>query len=561
MWAPIQSIVAGLACGLLTVVLSTSKGLLLFSGGLQEHAVAAIGMALFATVVTAAMCALIGPNRGNVALVQDVPIVALAAVVAFVHASMTADARTEEIVATVVMASVAATVVSAVVALILGFSRLGHLVRFVPYPVIGGFLAGTGWLIIIGGLAIIVGKPMTLAWLADAGSHLSRDPATAQNLGLALATVAFLAVVQRVSSSTLAMPAIVFLIIVAFNAVHLSLGVPLEALQTGGWVVQVPDSASMWPNYTPALLENVDWHALSGALVKLPMVVVVTIMALLLNVTGIEIATRRSADLNGELRAAGFANFVSGLPGFSSVSMTMLAHRLGGRTRLTGLTVAVVALAALAFGAFVIDLMPKFLLGALLIWVGGALLVEWLGAAFRRLSRSEYAIIVLIFIVIAAVNFTTGVLVGMIAAAVLFVVSYGRVDVVRSVETMADDDIGESILIYRLQGFLFFGTADRLRDGIEKRVRESAVPVRYLVLDFDGVSGLDSSTVLSFTRLAAFAEATEISLVLSGLAPDVARTLERGGLREWGRDLQTCSDLDAAVARCEDQARTESETL
>ena len=127
---------------------------------------------------------------------------------------------------------------------------------------------------------------------------------------------------------------------------------------------------------------------------------------------------------------------------------------------------------------------------------------------------------------IAFVSFAYGILLGLVAATILFLVEYGRVDSVRFTLTGKDyqstfdvsDErqealrkFGDAILIIQLQGFIFFGTADRLRKTIESRISGSRddAPVRFLLIDFQRVTGIDSSTVLSFTRLDQFAIARE----------------------------------------------------
>ena len=135
--------------------------------------------------------------------------------------------------------------------------------------------------------------------------------------------------------------------------------------------------------------------------------------------------------------------------------------------------------------------MPTPLLGGVLVWIGGGLIHQWLISAHARLARAEYAVVVLIFAIIAFVGFAWGILVGLIAAAVLFAVEYGRIDIVRYTLTGRDYQTGagasderlevlrangEAILLLRLQGYLFFGTAERLRKRIQERLADTSKP-------------------------------------------------------------------------------------
>ncbi len=281
---------------------------------------------------------------------------------------------------------------------------------------------------------------------------------------------------------------------------------------------------------------------------------------------------RRDLDLDRELRAIGIGNLFAGLgagtPGYHSVSGTALASRLGATDATVGLTIAVCCATAAAFGPQILSLVPTPLLGGVLLWIGGGLVNQWLIRARARLARAEYAVVVLIFAVIAFVGFAWGILVGLLAAAVLFAIDYGRIDIVRYTLTgrdyqtgadSADERLvalrtnGEATLLYRLQGYLFFGTAERLRKRILERLADTSVPgIRFLVIDFDRVSGLDSSAVLSFVRLSQAAAPAGFVLVLTGMSGEVRKAMLRGGL-EHNRDgpVRIEPSFDHGVEWCE----------
>jgi SulP family sulfate permease len=114
---------------------------------------------------------------------------------------------------------------------------------------------------------------------------------------------------------------------------------------------------------------------------------------------------------------------------------------------------------------------------------------------------------------------------------------------------------GQSIIIYRLQGFVFFGTADRLREQIMERLNDAAKPkVSHLVIDFMRVSGLDTSAVVSFQKLANFARLRGLALVLAGFNQPSHQAFLRSGLTsgEFGGVLMF-PDLDRGIEWCEDK--------
>ncbi|MCB1489916.1 MAG: SLC26A/SulP transporter family protein, partial [Bauldia sp.] len=286
------------------------------------------------------------------------------------------------------------------------------------------------------------------------------------------------------------------------------------------------------------------------------------------NATGIEMDSRRDIDLDRELRSVGIQNLLGGIgggmPGFHSVSLTILSLRLGAAGATVGLIVSAFCIAALVFGEVVLSLVPTPLLGGLLIWIGLSLVIPWLVRSYSRLSAREYLVILLIFLVIVTAGFAWGILTGLVAATILFVVEYGRVEIVRHMMTGRDYQssndsseerrevlrrAGDAILIVRLQGYLFFGTADRVRKIIQQRIEShGGQPIRYLVVDFSRVSGLDSSTVQSFSRFEQMAGPDGFVLVLGGMSETIRAAMIRGGLKpDEDSHIRFENDLDHAL--------------
>ena len=561
------TLVTGVICGFLAIVLSIGHGSLLFSSNLQGYLPISIGLALFSTAVMAAIGAFTSSIKGVVSIAQEIPVVALTAVTVAVSAALPETADNATRLATVMVAIAVSTGLTGLAGLILGHFRLGSLIRFAPYPVVGGFLAGTGWLIAIGGVGLVLNAPISFATLGMLG-----DPAVLAKATLTAAFVIALFLGQARGSSALTLPGIILVALLAFNIGSMVLGQTADSLRDQGWLIRLPESGRLWPPIGPADLGSVDWQAVASGLVGVPAVIVLTIAALLMNATGIELDSQRDVDLDKELRSTGLMNLVAGagvgLPGYQSVSLTLLSARLGAPSRLVGLLVAVLTASALVLGSIVLDAVPTVILGGVLIWIGGTLLVEWLVRSYRRLELREYLVILLIFVIIVGVDFALGILAGLVAAVVLFVFEYGRLETVRhemvgsgfqsSVETTekrreALEEHGHAILIIRLQGFLFFGTADRLRRRIQERLAASKdQPIRFLVIDFRRVTGLDSSSVLSFVRLQQIAAREDFTVVITGMPESMQRSMVRGVPKHDQLTFRFERDLETGLKWCED---------
>jgi len=106
------------------------------------------------------------------------------------------------------------------------------------------------------------------------------------------------------------------------------------------------------------------------------------------------------------------------------------------------------------------------------------------------------------------------------------------------------------VQVIRVHGFVFFGTVSALLERIRKRVE--GAEVRYLVVDLRRVSGMDSSAVVSFRKVAQLAEADGFELVLTDVPETASRQLERGGVVAAEGVVRFEPDLDRGLQRCED---------
>jgi len=563
--ALIPTLTFGLVLGALQVAFALSFAALVFGGSLSAHVGSGAGLALVSATVILFVVALGSSLSGSVASVQD----STAAVLALMAAQIAAGvpAAGDGAFLTVVAAIATTTVATGVFLLALGLLGLGNLVRFVPYPVVGGFLAGTGWLLAKGGVGVLTGVSISLSTFTDifASEALARCLA---GLGFAVAVV----ILARRLTHFLVVPGAIVAAVACFYLILAVTGTSVSEAEAGGWLLgPFPDTA-LWEPWTIEAVGEADWSAVFSQLPNTATVLLVAVVALLLNTSGIELAVNRDLDLNRELRAAGVANVFAGagggMVGFQALSLTTLAYRSGAR-RLVGVLAALACAIAVLGGSF-LALFPRVVVGGLLLFLGLSFLLEWVYDAWFRLPRADYLVVLLIVVVIAAFGFLPGVGVGLAVALILFVVDYSRTDVVKhtlsggSYRSRVERDTqqldvlrarGDEVSILELQGFLFFGTANSLLEKVRKRAFDASLPpLSFLVLDFRRVSGLDSSAVIAFVKAYRLAEAQGFTLAMAQLSGRVRAQLERGGFSpQTMPDLQVFPDLDHAVEWCEER--------
>jgi MFS superfamily sulfate permease-like transporter len=137
------SLTVGLVVGGLEIIFAISLSALIFSGDLSESLPTGIGIALFSVLMLNVILAWMSSLPGVVVNVQESSAALIAVVAHSISMNMPASASATEKLLTVVVAIALISIVTGIFFFALGWFKLGNLIRFVPYPVVGGFLAGT----------------------------------------------------------------------------------------------------------------------------------------------------------------------------------------------------------------------------------------------------------------------------------------------------------------------------------------------------------------------------------------------------------------------------------
>ena len=559
----LRTLSIGLVIGAVEVVVAASFAGLVFSGLLKRYIADGVGLYVTAAAITLALLAWRAGSRGVVGSLQaETP--AILTVLATPVALNAFGSGARDFI-TVVLATMVITVVAGITSVVLGIRRRGDLVRFVPYPVVGGFLAGIGWLLVRGGVAVTLTESPFLLPIADL---FSRDALVRWVPAVVLGGL--LLVSQRVVSRPLTVPVVLGLGLAAFAIGLVVTGSSIDEVRSDGWLLLGTfDDAPRWQPWSTNAIVDADPIALLEQAPGIVAAILITVLGLSYNVNATEVVLDRDLDTNRELRDAGVLNVVSGalggIPGYHALSLTALAARMNVHARTVGLIAAAVPLAAVVFGASVIELIPRVLVGGVLVFLGLAFLVEWVWDKRKVLPRVEYLIVLLILGGIIVRGFLPGVVLGLVLAVVLFAVNYGRIEQVHEVafgetyrsnvdrapaEREALRKVGERVQVLRLNGFVFFGSANALLERIRKRVETA--PLRFLVMDLRRVSGVDSSAVASFVKIARLAQANGFELVLAGASDPVREQLARGGVVASEGVVAFMPDLDRGLQRCED---------
>ncbi len=423
----------------------------------------------------------------------------------------------------------------------LGMAKLGRLVKFIPYPVTAGFTNGIAVIIFFGQLNNFFGLqlPRSDHFLPGLWQTITQVEATQwAAVGLALVVI-----VTKLFWGRLSTPipgSLVGLVLATAIAAGFHLQVP--TIGTIPQALPLPHGIPHWNDF--GLIRELINPALALAALG-------SIESLLSAVVadGMTVSEKHNSDR--ELIGQGIANmvvpFFGGIPATGAIARTAVNVRAGGKTRLSGV------IHGLALAAIMLALAPlaaQIPLAALagILMVTSVRMVEWeaIGLLLRA-TYADFAVMMLTWLVTICFDLVLAVEVGLIAAGVLFIkrmsdLSMGRVPEAEAFPPGVPLELSKQIAVYRVDGPLFFGAAERfatfLRDEPE---------VKYLILRLRFVPNMDTTGLVALEDIYHDLERRGCRLILSGLQPEVEHLLERSGLLAH-IGAENCFDTtDAAI--------------
>ena len=565
----IPGVLAGTINAIVCIVSAMALAALIFTGPLADYLSQGIGILLMGTVIFAILSAITSTYPLIFNAPQDIPIAILALMAATIVSGPNNNLTGEQAYQFIFVAIGLTSLIVGIFFYILGKFKLGELVRYIPFPVVGGFLAGTGWLIVkfaftmmtdldlnIPNMLIIFNNDIFILWFP----------------GFVFAV--FLLIANRYFNHYLLTPGILFGSIILFYIIMFAQGFNYTILEKNGYLLGPFPDGGLFPGLPTKYVYSFQWDLFFVHLPAIGTMMILNAVSVLFNYSGLELIVKEDFDLNKELRLTGYNNIIAGLAGtpagYMTLSETSMSYNLGARSRLPSIIVALFCLITLVFGAKILSIFPKIILGGLLLNLGLEFLMEWLYDTKKRLQKTDYFVIVLILIVIGSIGFLEGIIIGLLLSIALFVINYSKVEVIKhqlTGKTFSSNversnhlkqilvDNGEEINILPLQGFIFFGTANRLLQKVQERLdRQELITMRYLVFDFRQVTGLDSSAINSLNKLQIMAENSKFKVLFCGLNIEMESQMKIEGLfSEDNHYIMVFDDLDHGLEWCEEQ--------
>lgn len=486
----------------------------------------------------------------------------------------------DAIIATVIVTYAVLAVVTGLVFFLLGKLRLGALVGFFPRHILVGCIGGVGYFLVVTGIEVSSRLEGGVAYNWPTAKYLFGDFTVFLEWTVPLALTAVLIALQHRVHNSLLVPLFFISVFVVFHAVVAVVPAwSLASARDAGWIFPaVEDNQPWYAFYDLYKFHLVDWWTVVR---QFPSMLALTFFGILhvpINVPALAVSVGMDQfDVDRELVAHGYSNALSGLVGsiqnYLVYTNSVLFIRAGADDRLAGVLLAAGTAAVMVAGPVVIGYIPVCVVGSLIYLLGYELLKEAIIDTWGRLKRIEYTTIIIIVVVMGAWDFVYGVLVGILLACLSFVVDAARTPVVRGVYTGVVarstvlrhpkqqeflKDVGNQICVIKLQGTVFFGSIGGVEQSIRDRFGNEKFnknPIKFLILDMNGVSSIDFSAAEGFRRILNLTNDFDTQLIISSVSDDdeVVVALRDAGL--WDTDnklgIQLFSSLNNALEWCE----------
>uniref|UniRef100_A0A7S1QZE1 STAS domain-containing protein n=1 Tax=Alexandrium catenella TaxID=2925 RepID=A0A7S1QZE1_ALECA len=444
----------------------------------------------------------------------------------------------------------------------LGRFRAGFVLRFIPYTVIGGLVGGFG--------LITVNIALNLAWGVTAG-EVWQSTLRGEWLPLlqTLGTLAVAALTRCMPAHPLSTPSVIVGSALAFYCL------PDSVTANPDWYLKLgpaaqdhsaaADSLNVWQSMRASLLE---FH---GRAIFNPdaMRLFVTFFGVMFIDWGTHLPamdktlhkhTPKPVDLDKEIKLIGYSNVLNGCLGLQPVCHSMYIAatvQSFGHKAWPLLTGAVLLVVAATDGWRIAHAAPRFAFAGLMMVGGIGLVEEWMVHSRTRIAPNEWYML-LVTALIVWVDSLLGLVAGLCLALAFSVVEYVSISGVKQRGTMAEmrsaverssaealalKARADSVHIFRLYGYLFFGSISKAVDEIRGAAGEGA---RWIIADLALVPAIDASGVHGLVDLARDLERDGVMLILTGMVRRLTLAVENAG------GVPTAATLDFGLQQVEE---------
>lgn len=531
----VKDVIAGIIVAIIALPLSIA--LALASGVGPEQGI-------YTAIIAGFIISFLGGSRVQIAG----PTAAFATIVAGIVASKGMDGL------------ILATVIAGILLIIMGFLRLGSLIKYIPYTITTGFTAGIAVTIIIGQIKDFLGL---------------RYPSGTVTIETTQKLHAIFQNLNTINVQALITGLVCLAILIVWPLINKTIPGSLIAVIAGILMVQFLD---MNVNTIGDLYEISNklpgFHLPSFTLKDvqdiLPDAFTIAILAAIESLLSCVVAdsminSRHRSNM--ELIAQGAGNIASalfgGIPATGAIARTAANIKNGGRTPISGMVHSITLILILVILMPYAALIPMPCIAAILFMVAYNM-CGW--RTFVNLCKSspksDIAVLVISFVLTVVFDLVLAIEIGILLTAILFMKRMSDVTEVEGWKYLDEEEDPDSIslrvvpehtLVYEISGPMFFAAADKI---LKISVNDDT---KCLILRMRSVNAIDATAMHSLMELYENYKKRGIKIILSHVNEQPKKVMDKAGFSELIGEENFCSHIDTALARATDIAQTLSE--
>ncbi len=456
-----------------------------------------------------------------------------------------------------------ATIMAGILLILMGFLRLGSLIRFIPYTITTGFTAGIAVTIAIGQLKDFLG--LTYPVGVSPVETMEKVKAVLENIAavnLQALIVGMVCLAILILWPVLGnrIPGKAGKIITAVPASLLA--VVAGIVMVSGLHMQVNTIGTLYEisNKPPRLtIPTINFSLIRGQFGNALTIAILAAVESLLSCVVSDSMINSRHNSNVELIAQGTGNILSalfgGIPATGAIARTAANVKNGGRTPISGIVHAVVLMLILIIFMPYAALIPMPAIAAILFMVAYNM-CGWREFVYlvKTSPKSDISVLIVTFVLTVVFDLVVAIEVGIVFAAILFMKRMSDVTQVEGwkyIENENDPDAIElkavpgNTLVYEINGPMFFAAADKL---LRIQVKEST---NCLIIRMRSVSAIDATAMHNLEQLFQMCKKKNVHLILSHVNEQPMKVMQKSGFYEKAGADNFCCHIDDALLRAQ----------
>lgn len=427
---------------------------------------------------------------------------------------------------------------------ILGLLKVGKFIKYVPYPVISGFMSGIGAIIILLQLNPLIGISFEGAPIQNLLNFLvSLKSINYQSLFLGLVTLMIVFLTPKKIAAKVPSPLIALVFVSAMSFV-----LNFDVTTIG----EIPAS---FPQFQFPLINYKEFSIILP--LALTLALLGSIDSLLTSLVA-DSLTKTKHDSNRELVGQGLGNMVSslfgGLAGAGATMRTVVNIKSGGHSRLSGVIHSLFLVAVILVFAPLAAKIPMAVLAGILVKVGFDIIDYKFLKVLRLAPKGDLAVMVLVFLITVLDDLILAVGIGVVLSSVIFAIKISREmnikinGLAEEDESTHEDSIEEdklnNILIMHIRGIFFFGSASQVLSKVE-----NIFDTEHVIIDCQTLKYMDISAVFALEDMIVRLQdsGAKVSLILN--SKKLAAKVLKLGLEKLISKSDIFFNVESAIVR------------